>query len=604
MARWYLTSSMTAHLAAQAACERAELRSSGKIEGAGFFLQSYFKRTTPVQNLWSGDDGDWVCSAGTLLCKADPGVESLRNCYAAFVSGGMHAVQVSALGHFALAVKRGAEITIFTDPNGSHTLYYLQDHAFWFASNSLHLCASVMSERRIDQTLLLINALQTSAPGEDTFYCGIKRLFGVQELKVSLPGGSCSLLCRQTSPSSEEWNLPTIQLAVERYVEEVQQVFRVLKRMGRIGVLCTGGLDSRTVLAGLLNQCADLELFYGWGNSKMTDYHSVDRDISRLIAEKNGLAFYQMDWSGTQPYDEATLESLFHTYGFRYEVFGASNAFIKSFSDRPESLPNLFVGGYCPAFTNAKPWELTEPSFMFDRLLDDCLKFHKGAIAESHAIRGKRHYRELYASQVRSAFAIAGVEYPESGASLEVYVRAKLLLYIRAESRFLNLLNEFCPYIAPFLLKQLYDPLLSVPMRFRTHDEFQIRLIDALAPRLLDLPLYSGWGEARIDRGTFRLIREEEKRRPPTVLHRIAHMAPGAITNPLRGAVRRTRLAFHQGGTPEALRDARIRDAYSRQVMSDSLGRAWFTSTEELSVKELSRIRHYMAGVRTLGYLS
>lgn len=595
---------MTAHLTAQSACERAGLRSSGKIEGPGFFLQSYFKRTTPIQNLWSGEDGDWVCSAGTVLCRADPGTESLRNCYAAFVSGGMHAVQACGLGHFALAVKRGAEITIFTDPNGSHTLYYLQDGAFWFVSNSLHLCASVASERKIDQTLLLINALQTSVPGEDTFYRGIKRLFGMQKLKVSLPNGSCSLLSRQTSPSSDEWNLPTIQLAVEKYVEEVQSAFCVLKRMGRIGVLCTGGLDSRTVLAGLLNQSADVELFYGWGNSKMTDYYPADRDISRLIAEKNGLAFSQMDWSGTQPYDEATLENLFQTHGFRYEIFGASNAFIRNFSDRPESLPNLFVGGYCPAFTNAKPWELTELSFTFDRLLDDCLKFQKGTIAESHAIRGKRHYRDLYASQVRSAFAIAGIEYPESGASLEVYVRAKLFLYIRAESRFLNFLNEFCPYIAPFLLKQLYDPLLSVPMRFRTHDEFQIRVIDALAPKLLDLPLYSGWSEARVDRETFRLIRKEDERRPPTVLHSIAQMAPSAITNPLRGAARRARLAFRQGGPPAALRDTRIRDAYSRQVMNDSLGKAWFTSTEELSVKELSRIRHYIAGVRTLGYLS
>jgi hypothetical protein len=83
------------------------------------------------------------------------------------------------------------------------------------------------------------------------------------------------------------------------------------------------------------------------------------------------------------------------------------------------------------------------------------------------------------------------------------FVQARLFLYIRPEANFLNIMNQFTYYIAPFLTKQLYDPLLTVPLTYRKQDEFQLRLIHTLESTALDVPIFSGVKPAIINKNKF-----------------------------------------------------------------------------------------------------
>jgi hypothetical protein len=553
-------------------------------------------------NMIKCGENDWICSAGTIIYNGWLGEEALRDCYADFVTAGISAVQSKAIGHYALAIRRNNEVTIFTDPQGALNLYYIGTGSFWFVSNSLYVCASALSQRKIDTTKLLVATLQSSLPGEDTFYSDIKRLFGTQLIRIDLGGGTFRVERIPKSASALSWGLPSIQGAIDQYKQEVRAVFRELAAVGPIGLFATGGMDSRTILAGLLDRQAAVQLMYGIGNSRLTDYDISDLDVAKAVAKLYNLPFQQLDWSGNQPHSEETLQELFRTYGFKYEIYGAPESFLRTFNGGISPYPKLFLGGYSPAFTNAKPWELNQKSFAFDDLIADGMQFQGGTVENSRWIVGKAAYRSVFATEVKTGLRRAEIDYPDNGASLETFVKAKLFLYIRSESRFLNFVNEFGHYIAPFLMKKLYDPLLSVPFEYRAKDEFQLRLIHALAPGLVEVPLYSGWGPARIDRDTFRLIRDRVEQKKLLVSRIANFVLPSVLRKPARSIYSRVWPRNKQAAKKLMGRDSAIVEAYSWQVMNDPLGQRWFSSTSEFTPKMLARIRHYLVGVNTLGY--
>jgi hypothetical protein len=548
-----------------------------------------------------GDD-DWICCAGTLINHGQLGEVALRAAFVDFVSGGVRAVQTNAIGHYAVAVKRGNDVTVFTDPQGSLNLYYMHDDKFWFIANSLSVCASALPAHKIDATKLLVAAVQSSLPGEDTFYSGVKRLFGTQQIRIDLRNETFQVEPVPELESTLDWNLPTIEGAIEQYQGEVRAVFQQLSAVGNVGLFATGGLDSRTVLAALLDQKASVHLMYGIGDTKLTDYDLADLGIVKSIAKRYDIPFRQLDWSGTQPHNEHKLHQLFQTYGFKYEIYGAPESFLKTFSGETASYPQLFLGGYSPAFTNSKPWELKPRTFFFEDLISDAMHYQKGLIEDSRCIADMASYKAAFVAETRVALDCAGIIFPDTGVSLETFVKAKLFLYIRAESRYLNFVNAFGHYIAPFLMKRLYDPLLKVPFKYRAKDEFQLRLIHALAPGLVELPLFSGWGPARVDQNTFHLVRD------PIVVKRSLARRVAALVIPsrLKQHARTIYSRIHQMNQKEigkpVGRNASIVKAYGQAVMSDPLGRRWFKDIDEFSPKELSRIRQYLVAVNDIGY--
>ena len=495
-----VTSSQNADREAQRVCERAGLRPSGEISEANCYGRAYFKRVVITDNLTKCGDNAWICSAGTIIYESRMGNEALSKCHSEFASGGVSAVQSKALGHYALAIRRANEITVFTSPDATLSLYYVHTGSFWFVTNSLYVCASVLPNRRLDSTKLLITAIQGALPSEDTFYSGIKRLFANQLIHIDLPGGAFRTERIPQPPLNLSCDLSSIEDAVELYREEVRAVFRELIAAGSIGLFGTGGKDSRTILAALVDQEASLQMMYGIGNSRVTDSSFGDLGAAQAVAKLYGVPFQQLDWSGNQPYSEDRLKEFFRIYGFQSEIYGASESFLDSLKGGI-SVPKILLGGHTPATMGDRPWELDLSSFTMDDLLSDAMHFQIGSVEKNPYFRDKATYKSVYAAEVETALRYAGINFPTTGAPLELYVEAKLFLINRSGGRFINFVNEFGHFIAPFNLRRLWQLLMSVPFKYRLKDEFQNRLIHSLAPALVELPLYSEEGRKTVPPG-------------------------------------------------------------------------------------------------------
>lgn len=481
MSRWYLASTEKAHGEAQYLCDTAGLRSSGDVHHANYHAQAYLKRVVDTPNLVKYGENDWICSAGTIIYNGRIGPKALLDVYSDFLKGGIRAIHSRAIGNYALAIRHDNNVTVFADPQGALNLYYVQAGSFWFVSNSLEVCAHASPVRRIDPTKLIMTVLQTCTPGEDTFYSGIKRLFGTQAIEINVNDGIFRVDNIPHTDSARAHHYSSISDAIDHCTSEVRAIFHELASVGSIGLFGTGGLDSRTILAALLDQKVVPQMMYARGNSGLTDSSLTDLNVAKQVSKNFNLPFQQLDWSGEQPYTKETLESLFRTYGFQYEIYGASQQFLSGLNGGISPYPNLFLGGRGPVFTNKKPWALEQTTFSFDDLVEYMIPVD---IVNNPDFLLRDAYKSYLANEIRIGLLRGNIDYPDNGASLQMFVKAFFFLYLRPDARFLNLANDFCHYITPFLMKRFHDLLVDVPLEYRQKDKFQVMLIQALKPGL------------------------------------------------------------------------------------------------------------------------
>ena len=596
MARWHLSFDEDRHTQAISVCKKADLNPYSGLNLSDHFVQAYEKRASKIQNFESSTVEGWICSAGSIVYKGTLGRPALQSVYRDFLESGIEEVRSNAIGHYALAIRHGDTITAFTDPQGAFSLYYVDASTPVILSNSLHVVATNLSERSIDPVRLMSASLHGSIPGRKTFYKGINRLNGTEKIRISLPEHEQYIERIDNPYTGIILDTESINNSVDLYADEIRQFIQRLSCFGSIGVATTGGLDSRTVLASLLDQDHTPLLLYGVGNSRLTHTKREDLKIVESLAQQINAPLYRMDWSGNHPHSDDQLRETFRRLGFSYEIYGAPESFISEFSGGITPFPDVILGGYSPAFTNMKVWEFPERQYPFRDLID-----HFSSDLVGHpSFTCETSYRECIQESVQTALNSGGINYSTSGESLRQFVKARLTLKIRTEARFANLANQFCPYIAPFLTKQLCGPLLSVPPSFRKGDEFQIRLMDELCPELLNVPVFSGVKPARINTTRFQMERPQKVRLLQTLVTLGGKVIPSS-TKPVALRVLR-RLTADPDDDPD-INDLIISNV-GDSLTNEPLVSHCLDSTPTIALKDLSRLRRNVFGVNQIGYTS
>lgn len=496
MARLHFTCDEDLHDKATDLCKNAGLDLYYTNISSDYFISTYKKRSVDSRNFVAFDSGDWIACVGTIASDGQLGHHALVDLYDAVTEVGVKDGRKNVVGHYGVILSHDDTISIFTDPQGAISLYYSVNKPI-FISNSLHLMGGSLIPK-VNQMGLLEKAIELGETGEQTMFKGVHRLFGDEILYVDMESGhynKCKLNLQMSALSD---GFSNIHQAVSRYKSRVQSVFEQLPNGGSIGLFTTGGLDTRTVLAALLNQGIQPVLTYGIGNSGLTNTKVDDLRIAHLICEKFDLPFQKMDWSGNQPYSEGTLRSQFHRYGFSYRAYGGSHGFFDTMDSKHDDIPQLLLGGYSPAFTNMKLWEMQARNYSMDELINHYM--HR--FTESNQFAYSQQYHSYIHDGVQTALNHAPMNLSQI-MPYHSFVQGRLFLYIRPEANFLNIMNQFTYYIAPFLTKQLYDPLLTMPLAYRKQDEFQLRLTHTLETTALDVPIFSGVKPTIIDKDKF-----------------------------------------------------------------------------------------------------
>jgi hypothetical protein len=579
-----VTSSSKYHNEARRICSDAGLSVSGQYDNRRCHAVSYRKRGERRDNFLRVGGDNWICFAGTFIMGGDIGYERLGSVYEVYREEGVVGVRKRIFGHYAFAIKQQDRMVIFTDPQGALFLYYVDLDGNWFASNSLHLSAAGCSVNSVDSTHLLATALESNLPGTSTFYPDIKRLHGDQVLRIDIPEEDCGVrtlsepntYTLQESPSS-------VSEASSMYAERVRGVFEQISQVGSIGVMATGGLDSRTVLAGLLDQGVSPRIFYGKGDSVLTNTKDRDRQIARGIADRFGLEFEVMDWADEHPKSRRKLRELFRKYGFKYEVYGALEGWVKNISSSDNKKVKITLGGYSSVFTNKKPWENIKESKKLEK------KYAKKEIYKNeNFLCGNKSLKKIRNS-IEEMLTFKNEK--EKSGRLETYLEADKC----RQSRFSNFINEFKSYIDPFNTKNLYMPLVKLNPKFRKSNKVQVRVIKDLESEILKEDIFSGLKETNMQSG--RIIKENvssELKKRGDIKKKVSKYIPSAIKRMIKNL-----LVVLRSGKESGDQEYVIREGYMARLEKEEIVSECFENPYLMNAKVLARLEYLLVGVHT-----
>lgn len=392
-------------------------------------------------------------------------------------------------GHYVLLICKHNQLFVISDGIGSIDIFYGLGQKS-IISNDIS-CASIGSSLNYDVDICEIESVYLT-PGRSTVFPEIKKIIGgVEYIRIEMTGQSSVL--KHNNPIKRRLDQFS-KWSETDYFSRVRTVFQEISRSNElVGLNFTGGLDGRTILASLLDIGANVEFYYGQGNSQITNTQSRDLEIASEISLNLKIPKHLMDWSTCESdlSDEAVLND-YISLGVFARVHGGSEAFVQSLIVRNRDRRDIvFMGGFSPGFSNKDFHERDYPTF--NAIVEDCLKGPLESVAfKFYKPVFKKFYQEC------KAYCLAHELIDDHDRLLVEGHVIRSLLYIRPESEHLQLFNLFDKYVAPYNTNELLIPMLSLDKVLRRGRKLQLNLIHLLRPDLLHYRLFSGIVDRKI----------------------------------------------------------------------------------------------------------
>lgn len=416
----------------------------------------------------TGADG-FACLAGQLLYRGMSGEEALRRYCADLAQDRIDRDRV--IGQFAVILKDGNGLRLFTDPLGFFQVY--ASEANGLAASSFWALLELLPRITVDATGVYEYAWNGATFGGKTFVREIRRLPADAQITVA---GEMKLAKGTRTEISHERTPPR---RIDSYVEE--HAAR-LKRLSddlaaafgdALRISFSGGYDSRLILAGLKAAGLRPGLFV-YGRDGDTDV-----EIAKQVAAGEGLTVDVIDKSRLVVENDAASSRRQENDFVLFDAWKVDGVF----DDGSDAIDrrNRHAGGRVPL--NGSLGEIYRNFFYIpDRPL------RLAAVVDSFfstyapaACTGRFSVADYTAGLVRAFQA-------ELGCSDERVSRRQVeSLYPLVRGRYwtgrdVNLNLRFGRMIFPFMQAQLIDGTPDIPLRFKNHGRLEARLIERLDP--------------------------------------------------------------------------------------------------------------------------
>ena len=199
-------------------------------------------------------------------------IDTLSRVYCQF-GGDINVIRNSGIGNYAVSVFKENILYVFSEISGFYNIYYYNYQGDWLISNSLYDLSVLLSGKLTLNKLALTEAIiQDGILLSDTYFKEINRLSGFNYIKI------------------EDGRLRVIEEKAKKY-SSLSTVYgkKMSTAYGTPCISMTGGLDARMVLSTYLSAGVKPHLYYGTGNSFITNTFNKDKEIDLLLSESFGL---------------------------------------------------------------------------------------------------------------------------------------------------------------------------------------------------------------------------------------------------------------------------------------------------------------------------
>lgn len=461
-------------------------------------ILSFQKIRSKTKNFLKFDNGDFIASAGTIIYKENLGASALEMIYSNY-EGDVNTIRNNSFGNYTLLIKKKGVLSIFVDENSIHDLFYTINASGCTIGTSLyHVLLTDSDETTFNKTKLIEFSAQYCLINGETFFDNTKKLQGNEIITIDLTTDIASVLNIEEQENQQEPN--TFEEYLDHIVEQLDESVGILsKNFKKIGVSMTGGLDSRVLLSALLRNGVKPELYYGVGNTSITNTKSPDLHINQIFSERYNLDLTLMDWKHPVPLD-SNWEELMTKYGFLSCTYGGANIFAELENGTSDFIDYGYFG---EPFRNIDWMENKEASFTLEEFLD---QFYLNKVVKP-VLEDYASYKQQIYLNFESLCKQRSID--PGAISLEEFQILHNEYRKNADKVMLNLTNLFCHSISVLSQKKILGSTEKLPKKFKEKSNFMLHLLDNLYPDILNVEFFSHTKKWVFNREKFHLKRKD-----------------------------------------------------------------------------------------------
>ncbi|MEZ9402955.1 hypothetical protein AB4159_16740 [Vibrio cyclitrophicus] len=486
------------------------LEVSYKLESGGIYFASFYKRVKKVVNYFI-DGSDFILCSGTFIYKGKTAQEGLALILKDFDS--INNIQDTIKGNYTIVASVNGKVEVICDHYAIHDLFYFVEENKTFAlCNSLSELAKVKKVNLVNKSSLIAETILSGYVGNESFIQGIYKLRGMEKLVFE----NSELKIGKIDQKDIKFSLfdkdIDIDDAVDFYCSMVEKhVKDIVDIWGDIAIHQTGGMDNRLIFSAMIGNGNSPQLLYGRGNSILTTTNKEDFDCVLNYAQRFSLPYQIMDWSHTHnDSNPDNWRQLFDKYGFKFAIYGAPQNFFNQYEGDINNYPEFFEFGYYGENLRLREYLKNKTSVSIDEFFDSYLFGGGGGYGDLNNMEFLPDHQKIK-SILRKEFIF---EAQLNGIELNEYIDANDFDKVRwvharrADSRSVNLINEFAPSFATLSIPELHQFPWCLPREWKEGAKFQLKVIDRLCSSALDVPIFSHGNSQKLNRDTFKLEKQ------------------------------------------------------------------------------------------------
>lgn len=457
-----------------------------KSKSKGYFHVSYEKLNNDKKDYFSSELGK-VSSVGSFIYRNQTGSDGLKNVLIDFLSHKSIAeLKSNIIGNYSITIELENEFYCFCDGNDIFDLFYFLDKGNWAISNNLNdVVAAIDGKVEANKNAILEMVIQNGILDNQTIFNSIFRLKGYEylyfshEIKVPLV-----LEHENIYFDIEEYKDLDYTEVVTKQCTDMAKI--ISSSYKNVSVCMTGGLDSRIALSSYLSAGVTPSLFYGVGDSSLTNTKMRDLEIVKLVQDEFDLNLKVMDWSADIDIDNSWGQ-LIEKFGLLGSVYSGIPNVHKSLSEFDGD--NLVDFGYFgePLRNVESLSGFKKNIFTLEQFIDD-IYLDKNAKVSLTQLEFEEFREYLY----QKAKGVC-VRYNLDTEHLSKDDFCKIHNEYRksADTALVNMMNYYCYSINLLSLPQIETMIKQIPAKEKANSSLMLKVVNRLDPKLLKLPIFS-----------------------------------------------------------------------------------------------------------------
>ncbi|KAA1166116.1 hypothetical protein [Pseudoalteromonas fuliginea] len=476
---------------------------SNVIKRAGLYFASFYKRVKKNENFFESDNSDFILGCGTLIYNDSTSSEALEGIISNYEQS--LSIRDNIFGNYSIVLSKDSVVTVFCDPYSIHDIYYYEENGTFAICNSLKELTKVKSNKSVKVSSLISETILSGYIGNETFIEGIFKLRGTEKLILQ----SEELSIVDVNYQKAVWNFEgkTVDDAVDTYVNLIKKyTSKIAKVWGEIGVHQTGGLDNRLIFSGLIDAGVKPLLLYGKGNGILTTTNQEDLECVKQYSKKFDLKHHIMDWGHNETdYSLNSINSLFNKYGFKFAIYGAPKSFFSEYEGGIPDYPDFLEFGYFGENLRLREYLDGRDSISLDDFFEDYLFGGRyGDINNPDFLPQSMEIKRTLRAEYLKEASLFGLNI-DTDILAKDFDEFRWVHARKADSRSLNLINEFTSSFATLSVPELHEFPWSLPAEWRENAQFQLRVIHRLYPQSLTVPIFSHGNLQTLNKNNFSL---------------------------------------------------------------------------------------------------